>query len=110
MKKIISLLLMSFMGMVGTCAWAGSASEDTVDRLQKSVDVLQRVWPENHHVGTPAVACSWDSWGDQRPRVGDYVTGTGHEEGDRCRSVLNVASAPPTRQMPQVGFLLALRG
>src|SRR5436190_1583170 len=43
MKKIISLLLMSFMGMVGTYAWAGSASEDTVDRLQKSVDVLHSI-------------------------------------------------------------------
>ena len=43
MKKTISLLLMSFMGMVGTCAWAGSAREDTVDRLQKSVDVLHAI-------------------------------------------------------------------
>src|SRR5882762_8275945 len=43
MKKIISLLLMSFMGMLGPYAWAGSASEDTVDRLQKSVDVLHAI-------------------------------------------------------------------
>jgi lipid-binding SYLF domain-containing protein len=43
MKKTISLLLMSFMGLVGTYAWAGSAREDTVDRLQKSVDVLHAV-------------------------------------------------------------------
>ncbi len=43
MKKIISLLLMSFMGMVGTYAWAGSNREDTVDRLQKSVDVLHAI-------------------------------------------------------------------
>jgi len=43
MKKIISLLLISFMGMVGTYAWAGSASEDTVDHLQKSVDVLHAI-------------------------------------------------------------------
>ena len=40
MKKIMSLLLMSLIGMVGTLAWAGSAREDTVDRMQKSVDVL----------------------------------------------------------------------
>jgi SH3 domain-containing YSC84-like protein 1 len=40
MKKIMSLLLMSLIGMVGTLAWAGSAREDTVDRLQSSVDVL----------------------------------------------------------------------
>jgi lipid-binding SYLF domain-containing protein len=43
MKKTMSLLLMGFMGLVGTYAWAGTAREDTVDRLQKSVDVLQAV-------------------------------------------------------------------
>src|SRR5246127_447638 len=43
MKKTISLLLMSLMGMVGTYAWAGSNREDTVDRLQKSVDVLNAI-------------------------------------------------------------------
>jgi lipid-binding SYLF domain-containing protein len=43
MKKIISLLLMSFMGMVGSYAWAGSAREDSVARLQSSVDVLQAI-------------------------------------------------------------------
>src|SRR6201981_4064850 len=43
MKKTIALLLMSFMGIVGTYAWAGSAREDTVDRLQKSVAVLHAI-------------------------------------------------------------------
>src|ERR1700740_2334327 len=43
MKNTISLLLMSLMGMVGTYAWAGSNREDTVDRLQKSVDVLHEI-------------------------------------------------------------------
>ncbi|HMH01863.1 MAG TPA: lipid-binding SYLF domain-containing protein [Terriglobales bacterium] len=43
MKKIMSVLLMSFVGLVGTFAWAGSAREDTVDRLQKSVDVLHAI-------------------------------------------------------------------
>jgi SH3 domain-containing YSC84-like protein 1 len=43
MKKTISLLLVSFMGLVGTYAWAGSAREDTVERLQKSVAVLHAV-------------------------------------------------------------------
>ena len=43
MKKIISVLLMSFMGLVGTYAWAGTAREDTVDRLQTSVDVLHAI-------------------------------------------------------------------
>ena len=39
MKKIISLLLMSSVGLVGTLAWAESGREDTVERMQKSVDV-----------------------------------------------------------------------
>jgi lipid-binding SYLF domain-containing protein len=43
MKKTISLLLAGFLSLVGTSAWAGSAREDTVDRLQKSVEVLQAV-------------------------------------------------------------------
>ena len=43
MKKIISLLLMSVMSLVGTFAWARSGREDTVDRLQKSVDVLHAI-------------------------------------------------------------------
>ncbi len=43
MKKVTSLLLMSLIGLVGTFAWAGSAREDTVDRMQKSVDVLHAV-------------------------------------------------------------------
>jgi SH3 domain-containing YSC84-like protein 1 len=43
MKKILSLLLMSSIGLVGTLAWAGSAREDTVDRLQSSVEVLHAI-------------------------------------------------------------------
>ncbi|MFZ0951094.1 MAG: lipid-binding SYLF domain-containing protein [Candidatus Sulfotelmatobacter sp.] len=43
MKKTISLLLMSALGMVGTYAFAGSDREDTVDRMQKSVEVLQSI-------------------------------------------------------------------
>src|ERR1700685_4293195 len=43
MKKTISLLLMSLMGLIGTYAFAGSAREDTVKRLQKSVDVLHAI-------------------------------------------------------------------
>ena len=42
MKKTMSLLLMSVMGMVGTYAWAGSAREDSVDRLQTSVECSAR--------------------------------------------------------------------
>jgi SH3 domain-containing YSC84-like protein 1 len=43
MKKIMSLLLVSLIGLVGTFAWAGSNREDTVGRMQKSVDVLQSI-------------------------------------------------------------------
>jgi lipid-binding SYLF domain-containing protein len=43
MKKIMSVLLMSLIAMVGTLAWAGSAREDSVDRMQRSVDVLQSI-------------------------------------------------------------------
>ena len=43
MKKTMSLLLMSLMGLAGTYAFAGSAREDTVDRLQNSVEVLHSI-------------------------------------------------------------------
>jgi lipid-binding SYLF domain-containing protein len=43
MKKTLSLLLMSFIGLVGTLARAGSAREDSVARLQSSVDVLHAI-------------------------------------------------------------------
>src|ERR1700724_1736854 len=43
MKKTMSVLLMGFIGLVGTCAWAGSAREDTDARLQSSVDVLHAI-------------------------------------------------------------------
>ena len=43
MKKTMSLLLISGMGMFGTYAFAGSDREDTVDRMQKSVEVLQSI-------------------------------------------------------------------
>jgi len=43
MKEIMSLLLMSVMGMVGTYAFAGSAREDSVDRMDRSVTVLHAI-------------------------------------------------------------------
>jgi lipid-binding SYLF domain-containing protein len=43
MKKVMSVLLVSLIGMVGTLAWAGSDREDTVERMQKSVDVIQAI-------------------------------------------------------------------
>jgi lipid-binding SYLF domain-containing protein len=43
MKKTMSLLLMGAMGLFGTYAFAGSDREDTEDRMQKSVEVLQSI-------------------------------------------------------------------
>lgn len=43
MKTVVSLLLMGLMGLVGTLAWAGSAREDSVDRLERSVDVIHAI-------------------------------------------------------------------
>ena len=43
MKKVISMLTMCVLTLMGTYAWAGSAKEDTVARLQSSVDVLHAV-------------------------------------------------------------------
>ncbi|MBI3475102.1 MAG: lipid-binding SYLF domain-containing protein [Acidobacteria bacterium] len=43
MKKVISMLTMCVLTLMGTYAWAGSAREDTVARLQSSVDVLHAV-------------------------------------------------------------------
>ena len=84
MKKIISLLLMSLMGMAGTLAWAGSAREDTVDRLQNSVEVLHSIMstpdkgiPEEVlsrfqvHSGHSAPDQRWlHYWRQARPRSG----------------------------------------
>ena len=43
MKKVMSVMLMAFVGLFSTFAWAGSAREDSVDRLQSSVDVLHAI-------------------------------------------------------------------
>ena len=43
MKKLMSLVLMSFIGLTGTLAFAGSAREDSVDRLDRSVNVIHAV-------------------------------------------------------------------
>src|SRR5580692_4581750 len=43
MKRTISFLLMSVVGLFGTSAWAGSARQDSVDRLQSSVEVLHAI-------------------------------------------------------------------
>src|SRR5436309_1947435 len=43
MKKTLSVLLMSAMGIVGTLAWAGSARQDSVARLDSAVDVIHAI-------------------------------------------------------------------
>src|SRR5579864_3225841 len=43
MKKTISMLLMTVMGTVGTYAWAGSARQDSVARLDSAVEVLHAI-------------------------------------------------------------------
>jgi len=43
MKKALSVLLVSFMALFATFACAGSAREDSVERLQSSVDVLHSI-------------------------------------------------------------------
>jgi SH3 domain-containing YSC84-like protein 1 len=43
MKKALSVLMVGCMGLFATFAWAGSAREDSVARLQSSVDVLHSI-------------------------------------------------------------------
>ncbi len=43
MRKLTSFLLLSLIGLVGTLAWAGSSREDTVDRLDRSVNVIHAI-------------------------------------------------------------------
>jgi lipid-binding SYLF domain-containing protein len=43
MRKAMSVWLMGLMSIIGTYAFAGSAREDSVDRLQNSVDVLHAI-------------------------------------------------------------------
>ena len=42
MKRTMSVLLMGCMGLFGTLAW-GTAREDSVERLNSSVEVLQAI-------------------------------------------------------------------
>lgn len=43
MKKALSVLLVGVMGLFATFTWAGSARENSVARLQSSVDVLHSI-------------------------------------------------------------------
>jgi lipid-binding SYLF domain-containing protein len=49
MKRQVSALLMSFVCLAGTAAFAGSARQDSIARLQSSVDVLHAIMaaPDN---------------------------------------------------------------
>ena len=49
MRKAVSVLLVSLMGLVGSYAWAGSAREDSLERLKLSTDVLKAIMaaPDN---------------------------------------------------------------
>src|ERR1043166_5272948 len=40
MKKLLAVCLVSTLGFLGSTAWAGTAREDTVERLKLSTDVL----------------------------------------------------------------------
>ena len=43
MKKSLVLVVVSSIGVLGSLAWAGSAREDSVERLQKSATVLKEI-------------------------------------------------------------------
>ena len=43
MKRSFVLMLFSLVGLFGSFAWAGSAREDSVERLQKSANVLKEI-------------------------------------------------------------------
>jgi lipid-binding SYLF domain-containing protein len=49
MRKAISILLVTFMCLVGTCAWAGSGRQDSIDRLKSSTEVIKAIMaaPDN---------------------------------------------------------------
>src|SRR2546422_10788187 len=42
-KKSLVLVVVSLIGLLGSLAWAGSAREDSVERLQKSATVLKEI-------------------------------------------------------------------
>jgi SH3 domain-containing YSC84-like protein 1 len=43
MKKVLSMLMMGTVGLVGSYAWAGSNREESVARLQSSVEVIHAI-------------------------------------------------------------------
>ena len=65
MKKTMSVLTIALMCLVGTYASAGTAREDTVKRLQSSVDVLQSIMatPDKGVPGRSFEQCEMHSGG-----------------------------------------------
>ena len=43
MKRQLVLVVLSLAGLMGNLAWAGSAREDSTERLQNSADVLKQI-------------------------------------------------------------------
>lgn len=43
MKRYLVLVVLSLAALLGNLAWAGSAREDSTERLQNSADVLKEI-------------------------------------------------------------------
>ena len=98
MKKTISLLLISLLGMVGTYAFAGSDREETVERMQKSVDVLQSIM-STPDKGIPEEVLSSAKCIVVVPNLikGGFIVGAKHGRGvATCRT--SEGEAIPTRR------------
>src|ERR1700694_2630027 len=95
MKKSISVLVTMLLGLMGTYAWAGSGREDTVDRLQKSVDVLHAI------MNTPDKGIPEEVFSDAKCIVvvphlvkGGFIFGGKHGRGVASCRTSNGWSAP----------------
>ena len=95
MKKIASLLLVTFLGLLGTNAWAGSARENTVDRMQKSVAVLHAIM-ETPDKGIPEEVLSHAKCILVVPDLikGGFIVGGKHGRGVASCRTSNGWSAP----------------
>ena len=86
---------MSFMGLVGTFAWAGSNREETVDCLQKSVDVLHAIMTTSD-IGIPEEVLSNAQCILVVPDLikGNFIIGGKHGRGVATYHTSDVWSAP----------------
>jgi lipid-binding SYLF domain-containing protein len=99
MKKTMSVVLMGFLGLFGTLAFAGSARQDSVKRLDSSVDVLHAVMraPDK---GIPEEVLSNAKCILEVPNLikGGFVFGGKHGRGiASCRT----AAIPPAHNVPR---------